>query len=107
MDKFDIAKGFMDQIKFYINPEIYKQELGTPTLEQEFSHMKNMIGEDTFEMARRTGNFKLPKNVQEIIDKTTQKVSDDEREYYWIDKDGEMQQINKSDSSFEEEGLLG
>jgi hypothetical protein len=65
-DKFEIAKGFIDHIKFYINPEIYKAEKGWESPE-ESGQQQNTLFEEHSRMGRKYGVIHSPKRMKDAI----------------------------------------
>lgn len=70
-DKFNIAKGFLDQLKFYISPEIYGKETGMDEdtdSETSFTR-RNLDFEKQSEIGRATGRMKVRPEIQAILTK--------------------------------------
>jgi hypothetical protein len=99
MDKFNIAKGFMDQIKFYINPEIYAHEIG----EVSEPEKRLPFREEQRKSGMATGYMKSPQEVQDII-KQIDLDKQEDVDRYIFDEDGEVKKLQNFQ---DEEDTLG
>jgi len=64
--KLNLAKGFMDQMKAYINPEFFRIEHGKEESNNEYEH-KNIFFEHQTSVGRSTGKLTSPGAIKDKI----------------------------------------
>ena len=66
-DNLDIAKALMDQVKFYINPQIYSAEKNMEDPNTVDYSRRNVVFEEQSQYGQATGELISPKFVRKAI----------------------------------------
>lgn len=106
----DMGASALDQLKMYINPQVYfaEQEYSS-ALEEDSSTRKNAVYMQQIESARATGKLRSPRFVREAIHEFYQEDQNASVEKTFVEfrEDGTVIEHNTNVANLEDDEVIG